>query len=220
MAFFDTFNTEFAAFKKANKTKAFKAKTTEQKAKIFLQQSGPELKKELEKAVKNNEKIIFSGLPNAAKNYFGKETVQNLKRKFAFETAILIQRSNRKFAFNEGSILDIDVKDWLKKSEKPAFIVVGDIYTDEEAREHFFNKDPLTVKTIKQIKEEFGTVEDSLNYPNFVVYALTSINSKKYCLFLFCDDNGKPMEEDEDEEDEDEEEKQDKIATKTKKPLQ
>ena len=56
MTFFDTFSQKFAQYKRENK-KSLKGLKTEAQAKQFLNSRGEDLKQDLEKAVRNKEKI-------------------------------------------------------------------------------------------------------------------------------------------------------------------
>jgi hypothetical protein len=102
MIFFDTFSQKFAQYKRENK-KSLKGLKTEAQAKQFLKSKGQELKKDLEKAVRNKEKINFGGLPSAAKSFFGSDFVPKFKRQLIWENAELRRLTEGTFKFNESN---------------------------------------------------------------------------------------------------------------------
>lgn len=104
MSFFDTFSQKFAQYKRENK-KSLKGLKTEEQAKRFLKSQGTGLKKDLEKAVSNKEKINFAGLPKAAKSFFGTDFVPKFKRKIKWLNAQLIRLSGGTFKFNENNAI-------------------------------------------------------------------------------------------------------------------
>lgn len=102
MTFFDTFSQKFAQYKRENK-KSLKGLKTEAQAKQFLNSRGEDLKKDLENALRNKEKINFVGLPKAAKSFFGTDFVPKFKRKLIWENAELRRLTEGTFKFNESN---------------------------------------------------------------------------------------------------------------------
>jgi len=134
MTFFDTFSNKFAAYKKENKRKKdFKNLKTEDKVKQFLKKEGSNLKKELNKAVDNGEKVNFTNLPASAKSFFGQNFVAERKRENKWKNATLIRLTGQSFKFNQGN----KVKDFLVgqiSQSGGAGFVVNYIQDDEESQ--------------------------------------------------------------------------------------
>lgn len=102
MTFFNTFSQKFAQYKRENK-KSLKGLKTEAQAKQFLNSRGEDLKQDLENALRNKEKINFSGLPKAAKSFFGTDFVPKFKRQLIWENAELRRLTEGTFKFNESN---------------------------------------------------------------------------------------------------------------------
>ena len=102
MTFFETFSQKFAQYKRENK-KSLKGLKTEAQAKQFLNSRGEDLKQDLENALRNKEKINFSGLPKAAKSFFGTDFVPKFKRQLIWENAELRRLTEGTFKFNESN---------------------------------------------------------------------------------------------------------------------
>lgn len=115
MTFFDTFSREFAQYKRENK-KSLKGLKTEAQAKKFLSSRGEDLKTELEKAIKNKEKINFGGLPKAAKSFFGSDFVPKFKRQLIWENAELRRLTGGTFKFNENNQIYEIIEKLIKTS--------------------------------------------------------------------------------------------------------
>ena len=102
MTFFNTFSQKFAQYKRENK-KSLKGLKTEAQAKQFLNSRGEDLKTDFENALRKKEKINFSGLPNAAKSFFGTDFAAKFKRKLIWENAELRRLTEGTFKFNESN---------------------------------------------------------------------------------------------------------------------
>ena len=197
MSFINTYTAKFAEFKrqksKGKGSQKFKSLSTEKKAALFMQQSGPELKKDLEKAVKKGEKINFKGLPNAAKRFFGQNAVREIKRGLYFtdiKKTDLVLTSGPNFAFNEGNALkslENTIKD--KNFIGPGFIVYNDvdikrafdIYNGIEESEEFGR--------IKTVFKNFIDIVDSGKYPFWNGYTYFDIPSGKFTIIISLNDN-------------------------------
>jgi hypothetical protein len=203
MNFYDIFNTKFAQYKKQNKkalNKIPKNKRTNEAARLFLQEEGEQLKKELDKRTRAGETANFQGLPNAAKTYFGRDFVAKVKRAQRMEGAELLYLGGPNYAFNDGGAIDVVTK--MMKGPKyigPTF-VVGEMEETESARaiEHYIKKYPQIVKTISDIYNEFKSIGffDNSGAYSWTLYGLFN-ELDEYCLFISV------IKEEEEEEDED-----------------
>lgn len=157
MSFFDTFSQKFAKYKKENK-KSLKGLKTEEQAKRFLKSQGSTLKKDLERSVRNKEKINFAGLPNAAKSFFGSDFVPKFKRKLKWENAELVRLSAGTFKFNESNSIFEFLGNLISNSEGGFF---GDFITD--------GNDEEKIESISRAigkEKDFYSIDEVFDYLN------------------------------------------------------
>lgn len=179
MTFFDTFSREFSQYKRENK-KSLKGLKTEAQAKKFLSSRGKDLKTELEKAIKNKEKINFSGLPNAAKTFFGTDFVPKFKRKLKWETAQLIRLSGGTFKFNEGNAIFKFLENILNGSKGGFY---ANFITDGNEEE----RKQAAEQAIKSAKD-FSNIDDVFEKLNSITNRENS-NANWEAWGLFADDD-------------------------------
>ena len=171
MTFFDTFSNKFAGYKKENKRKKdFKNLKSEDKLKQFLKKEGSNLKKDLQKAILQGEKINFSNLPGSAKSFFGQNFVAEEKRRLKWENATLIRLTGQSFKFNQGNAVNQFLVQQIGQSNGAGF-VVNYIQDDEESRKEaarqVIKNEGEKVTTDTQIFELFrklSSTEDSNAY--------------------------------------------------------
>lgn len=164
MSFFDTFSQKFAQYKRENK-KSLKGLKTEAQAKLFLNSRGTGLKKDLEKAIKNKEKINFGGLPKAAKTFFGTDFVPKFKRKIKWENAELIRLNPGTFKFNESNQMFVLLENLIKGSEGGFFtdeITSGNDEDKEKAIQQAIKKEK-DIKNIDQVFDRFNKMTNRQN---------------------------------------------------------
>lgn len=145
MSFFETFSQQFAQYKRENK-KSLKGLKTEAQAKLFLNSRGTDLKKDLEKSIKNKEKINFGGLPKAAKSFFGSDFVPKFKRQIKWENAELIRLNPGTFKFNESNQMFVLLENLIEGSE-------GGFFTDEITSGNDEDKEKVIQQVIKKEKD-------------------------------------------------------------------
>ena len=179
MSFFDTFSQKFAQYKRENK-KSLKGLKTEAQAKQFLNSQGKDLKKELQKSVRNGEKINFAGLPNAAKTFFGSDFVATFKRKLKWENAQLIRLSAGTFKFNEGNAI-FQFLDSILSGSKGGFF--ADYITDGNEDE----RRQAAEQAIKSPKD-FNNIDDVFEKLNSITNRENS-NANWEAWGLFADDD-------------------------------
>jgi hypothetical protein len=171
MTFFDTFSEKFAAYKRENKRKKdFKNLKSEDKLKQFIKKEGSNLKKDLQKAILQGEKINFSNLPGSAKSFFGQNFVAEEKRRLKWENATLIRLTGQSFKFNQGNAVNQFLVRQIGQSGGAGF-VVNYIQDDEESRKEaarqVIKNEGEKVTTDTQIFELFrklSSTEDSNAY--------------------------------------------------------
>jgi hypothetical protein len=179
MTFFDTFSKKFAQYKRENK-KILKGLKTEAQAKQFLSSQGNELKKDLEKAVKDKEKINFAGLPNAAKTFFGPQFVPKFKRKLKWLNAELIRLSGGVFKFNEGNAIFEFLENILNGSSSGFF---ANFITDGNEEERKTAVEMAIEKT-----RDFNNIDDVFEHLNSITNRENS-NANWEAWGLFADDD-------------------------------
>jgi len=182
MSFFDKFNAEFIQFKRDNK-KALKGDSSPKILDKFLKEKAPELKKELEKAVKNGEKVGFSNLPPQAKTALGGyDAPAKIKRKEEVKGSKVISLSNQNYLFNDGGILDnkrgVLAKLTAGKGYKGKIVIGEGIFKggdkDAEARGFYVSGDGYRVTNQDDIKKRFNKLSKQNGglYPVWELYGL------------------------------------------------
>jgi len=191
MTFFDFYQEEFSAFAKSKKTdKNFKKlKTRKEKTLIFLNEKGNILSKNLEKFVKNDEKINFSLLPPEVRNFLGVDKVAEIKRQLVFDNnSILIKLSNQNFIFNQGNAIFgtvgslISSKFYLKK------LFIGENIIDSTAIDNEEDKEirQIVIDLIQIYEDNGATGIETISGNNFKIVT----QAVKETLKLFSEENG------------------------------
>jgi len=193
MSFFDKFNAEFITFKRDNK-KSLKGDSSPKVLDKFLKEKAPELKKELEKAVKNGEKVGFSNLPPQAKTALGGyDAPAKIKRKEEVKGSKVISLSNQNYLFNDGGILDNKRGVLAKLTAGKGYkgkIVIGDAIfrggdKDAEARGFYVSGDGYRVSSQDDIKKRFNKLSKQNGglYPVWELYGFFD-NKNNYILII------------------------------------